>query len=92
MYKNILQKCLDELNKEPFKIDKVIGMLETLIEMDNSPSPYVPSYPMVQPQYNPLNPPYVVTSATSTGSGLVSELTEEEIMAQRYAGGTVGAI
>lgn len=29
----ILQKCLDELNKEPFKIDKVIGMLETLIEM-----------------------------------------------------------
>lgn len=30
----ILQKCLDELNKEPFKVDKVIGMLETLLEMN----------------------------------------------------------
>lgn len=30
---SILQKCLDELNKETFRKDYVIGMLETLIEM-----------------------------------------------------------
>ena len=30
----ILQKCLDELNQNPHKIEKVIGMLETLIEMN----------------------------------------------------------
>ncbi len=34
----ILQKCLDELKKDTdFRKDYVIGMLETLIEMSDSP-------------------------------------------------------
>lgn len=31
----ILRKCLEELNKEDFRKDYVIGMLETLVEMSN---------------------------------------------------------
>lgn len=41
MNTNILQKCLDELKnplKENIRVDYVIGMLETLIEM-NDPLP-----------------------------------------------------
>lgn len=89
MQKNILQKCLDELNKEPFKIDKVIGMLETLIEMDGGTT-----YPIQQYQSQPFpnnigTNPYLATTPV-TGSGLVGELTPEELIAQRYAGGPVG--
>lgn len=32
---NIIKKCLEELNKESFRKDYVIGMLETLYEMSN---------------------------------------------------------
>ena len=32
----ILQRCVDELRKEPFSKDYVIGMLETLIELSGS--------------------------------------------------------
>ncbi len=33
MNTKILQKCIDELNKETFSKDRVLGMLETLVEM-----------------------------------------------------------
>jgi hypothetical protein len=36
MNTNILQKCLDELNKADFRKDYVIGMLETFIEINGS--------------------------------------------------------
>ncbi len=86
MQKNILQKCLDELNKTPFKIDKVIGMLETLIEMDNSSTPYVPSYPIISPPSIPM--PYYPVTVTSTAS----VLSDEERLAQKYNGGPIGEL
>jgi hypothetical protein len=64
MNTKILQKCLDELNKEPFKIDKVIGMLETMIEMANEQQAQIPYFPtMPQPVPMPNFP--VVVSATN---------------------------
>ena len=58
MNTKILQKCLDELNKEPFKIDKVIGMLETMIEMSE---PVPPTF-SVATGTGMQNPPYVPIS------------------------------
>ena len=34
MNTNILQKCVDELKKEDFKKDYVLGLLEAVIEMN----------------------------------------------------------
>jgi hypothetical protein len=39
MSTHILQKCLEELNKEVPRKDYVIGMLETLIAMKHEPLP-----------------------------------------------------
>lgn len=72
MNTKILQKCLDELNKEPFKIDKVIGMLETMIEMVNEQSQNVPfQYPNPIPMPNYQLP--VVTSVTATNEPIPVE-------------------
>lgn len=38
---NIIKKCLDELNKPEFRKDYVIGMLETLYEMEKPVSSYL---------------------------------------------------
>lgn len=54
----ILQKCLDELNKETFRKDYVIGMLETLINMQDFTH-----------QSEPLKivlPPHLISSANGT--------------------------
>lgn len=89
MQNTILQKCVEELKKENPKLDYVLGMLETVIEMSNStPSvPYVPSYP--------LTPSYIVTTGTS-GSGLVGDLSDEEKsqqeIAAKYVGGQLGQL
>jgi hypothetical protein len=37
--KNIIKKCIDELNKENPKLDYVRGMLEVLFEQDTPPTP-----------------------------------------------------
>lgn len=37
MNTKILQKCLDELNKESPRLDYLRGMLETLVEMQETP-------------------------------------------------------
>ena len=37
MNTSILKKCLDELNKDTFRKDYVIGMLETMIDMQDTP-------------------------------------------------------
>lgn len=42
MNTNILKKCVEELKKEEFKKEYVIGMLETLIEMS-------PTHPVAIP-------------------------------------------
>ena len=39
MNTNVLNKCLTELQKDKPNIDKVIGMLETIIEMSGSVVP-----------------------------------------------------
>ena len=48
MNNNIIKKCLDELQKENFRKDYVIGMLETLSEM----SGYSVSLPTPVASYN----------------------------------------
>lgn len=39
MNNTIIKKCLDELQKESFRKDYVIGMLETLYEMSEKTQP-----------------------------------------------------
>jgi len=87
MYKNILQKCLDELNKEPFKIDKVIGMLETLIEMDPTPT-------SIQPVMNNIYPTRNVLDVNKINKTLAPVEEDEEFneTAAKYVGGTIGKI
>ena len=87
MYKNILQKCLDELNKEPFKIDKVIGMLETLIEMDPTPTSIPPVMNNIYPTRNVLD----VNKINKTLAP-VEEDEEFNETAAKYVGGTIGKI
>lgn len=65
MNTNILKKCVDELKKETPKIDYVLGMLESVIELSGQT-------PVVSPIHNKfairgLDP---LVSAT-TGSGLL---------------------
>lgn len=88
MYKNILQKCIDELNKEPHKIDKVLGMLETLVEMDSIQPTSYPATTVVTPfQIGNSQPVYL-----SSNVGKTVELSDEEKLAQVYAGGPVGNV
>lgn len=91
-----LAKCVEELKKETPNISYVLGMLETVIEMDRVVVPSYPSYPMTRPVpmpnlgsggYGTLN-----GINTNTGSGLIEPLSDEEITAQRYAGGSVGNV
>lgn len=86
-YKNILQKCLDELNKEPLKIDKVIGMLETLIEMDNTNT--VPSYPYIPPVPMPNYPGFQPSYPVWTIGDNTSVKADEEVTAisEQYING-----
>lgn len=92
MNTNILQKCVEELKKETPNISYVLGMLETVIDMNGMPVSVPYSYPN---PYMPnlgsaiTNVPHVMPLS---GSGLVSDLSDEEITARRYAGGPVGAI
>lgn len=52
MNNNIIKKCLEELQKEGFRKDYVIGMLETLYEMTDGPVITQPRAIPVQPQPN----------------------------------------
>jgi len=49
---NIIKKCLDELAKENFRKDYVLGMLETLYETQGNPAPIHQA-----PTYNNFNTP-----------------------------------
>lgn len=91
MNTNILQKCIEELKKESPDLSYIKGMLETLVDIGSMPSmPHVPyvSQNMVNPhQVTNTQPVYV-----STLPGQTVELTDEEITAQRYAGGPIGQV
>lgn len=81
---NTLSKCVEELKKDTPNISYILGMLETVIEMNGAPV-----YPYAVPS-SPISA-YPVTTAIA-GSGLVDTLTDEEIIAQRYAGGRVAEL
>lgn len=94
MQKNILQKALDELNKETPNIEKVKGMLETLCEMDTSLQPvvpYTPSYP-IYPSQPFTMPGTVYTTSNETAGGGTGILSDEDKLAQIYGGGQVGNV
>lgn len=94
MQKNILLKCVDELKKPSCRIDYVVGMLETLVEMDASQTivtPYVPSYPLPMSPFSPISTATYI-SPSGTNVGVTQELTDEEKLAQRYAGGPIGTV
>jgi hypothetical protein len=80
MNTKILQKCLDELNKEPFKIDKVIGMLETMIEMSGNE---------VKVNIDHIRP---IISIDSINNDTENIKTEEDAVLERYAKGAIGNI
>lgn len=87
MNTNLLQKCVDELNKETPDISYLKGVLETLIEIEKSnsekPNSFIPSYPNYFPNGTgtplPLSP--IVTSKTN----------EDEIL-EKYENGSIGTI
>jgi hypothetical protein len=41
MNTKILQKCVEELKKETYSKEYVLGMLETIIEMNNNDKPLI---------------------------------------------------
>ncbi len=96
MNTNILQKCVEELKKETPNISYVLGMLETVIEMNGaSLTPFTPSY---VPTYYPpssTGPSAVyagISPSMTGGSGLVGTISDEDRLAQIYAGGPVGNV
>ncbi len=55
MHPNLLQKALDELNKESPKLDYIRGILETVIEISPKPTPLrsiPPTAPLVRVPIN----------------------------------------
>jgi hypothetical protein len=77
MNNKILQKCVDELKKESPKIDYVLGMLESVIELGGSSSlPHLPSILDVK------SIPRTDSVSDEEGSGLLA----------RYEKGTIGNI
>lgn len=60
---NIIKKCIDELNKEEFRKDYVIGMLETLYDIQNAAAKNpVPAVPAGEYIPTPATPGVVSTS------------------------------
>lgn len=76
----VIQKCVEELNKEAPRIDYIRGMLESLLVMNNNASTVVASKHIVYSQ-----PPATV-SATPTMSD------EETTLLQAYEKGPIGKI
>lgn len=74
MNTKILQKCIDELSKDTPNIDKVIGMLETIIEM-SSTQMVIPTYPQF-------------AGAQATASGIPASNIQITPSLNSYANGT----
>lgn len=81
MNNKILQKCVDELQKESPKIDYVLGMLESVIEMTTTSTTYTGhGYATPTPGYGTVTIPLGIPTGTATtkstevdeeGSGLL---------------------
>lgn len=80
MNTKVLTKCLEELSKETPNIDKVIGMLETIIEMSGQifqPSAYPSFVPNNPNQLPPINSNTIIANPADNiteqeGSGLLA--------------------
>lgn len=92
MNTNILSKCVEELKKETPNISYVLGMLETVIDMNGASAPLVPFTPSYPSIPYPMGIPVYSGGSGPQSTNVPYVLTDEEITAQRYAGGTVGAI
>lgn len=68
MNNNIIKKCLEELQKESFRKDYVIGMLETLYEMNNRSELVTVQTPINNTITTPP-PTYYTTFSTSNDEG-----------------------
>lgn len=69
MNTNILKKCVEELKKESPKIDYVLGMLESVIELSGTNT----AYSIATPGYSTITIPGGATGSVgiTTGSGLM---------------------
>lgn len=72
MNTNILKKCVEELKKESPKIDYVLGMLESVIELSDV-SPIYPYTPPIMPVANFSSNPI------AAGSGLDISIPESYV-------------
>lgn len=93
MNTKVLTKCLEELSKETPNIEKVIGMLETIIEMSNSQPIISPLQYQTQPSY-PYSGLTAISGGAPSGATGVSIPVEDEgsgILAA-YAGGSVAQL
>lgn len=91
MNTNILNKCVEELKKENPKLDYVLGMLETIIEMSqvvtvNNPTNQTQTYPST-------NATFAISNNTTTGTVTLSdeEITQAET-ARNYAIGPIAEL
>jgi len=84
MNTSILQKCVVELKKDNPKIDYILGMLETVIEMSN-----VPPTSVVTSQWTPA---VIESTYTQTASTPVVGLSDEEKLAEEYERGPIGGL
>lgn len=83
-----LSKCVEELKKDNPNISYVLGMLETVIEMNG-----VTTYP--NPQYPSTPYPNIISSYPGNmplNTTVPYVMTDEEVLAQKYAGGQVGNV
>lgn len=78
MNTSILQKCVEELKKDSPKIDYILGMLETVIEMSGNAVVSTPTMP---------NTVYIQATGTTP-----QPLSDEEKLAQTYGTGPIGGL
>ena len=81
---SILSKCVDELKKETPRIDYVLGMLETLIDMEKPLMTISPSFPHQGQTMLAGNP------TAGTTNHVDEEVTND--YAKAYTGGPVGTL
>lgn len=80
MNTKILQKCVEELSKENFKKDYVLGMLETVIEMSSQNQSIV--YETNTSNIKQLSP-------TNNNLARTETVSDEEIFEGKYLGNFV---
>lgn len=99
MSTKILQKCVDELRKEQFSKEFVLGMLETLIDMSGQTTVTTSGYMQVVPQsFTPSIESVTTTNDPPVITGFKDLIPKEEINNEQknaesaYLGGSIGRI